>query len=61
MVSPPYRLKFIHMARRGVSLNINALSTLLFFVTLLLVVGYYFITQRYSRSSRMGGNENEEA
>ena len=42
------------MARRGVSLNINALSTLLFFLTLLLVVGYYFITQYYRRSSRMG-------
>ncbi|WP_338450744.1 ABC transporter permease [Niallia oryzisoli] len=41
------------MARRGVSLNINALSTLLFLFTMLLVVGYYFINQRYSRTSGM--------
>lgn len=45
------------MARRGVSLNINALSTLLFFLTLLLVVGYYLITQYYRRSSRMGARK----
>ena len=42
------------LARRGISLNINALSTLLFVVTLLLVVVYYFITQRV-RQSGMGG------
>ncbi|WP_071396484.1 ABC transporter permease [Bacillus tuaregi] len=42
------------MARRGVSLNINALSTLLFLFTMLLVVGYYFINKRYGRVSRMG-------
>ncbi|WP_449538684.1 ABC transporter permease [Ferdinandcohnia sp. Marseille-Q9671] len=34
------------LARRGISLNINALSTLLFIFTMLLVVGYYFISQR---------------
>ncbi len=34
------------LARRGISLNINALSTLLFLFTILLVVIYYFITQR---------------
>ncbi|WHX41061.1 ABC transporter permease [Mesobacillus sp. AQ2] len=34
------------LARRGVSLNINALSALLFLFTILLVVVYYFITQR---------------
>ncbi|WP_053364991.1 ABC transporter permease [Bacillus sp. FJAT-27245] len=34
------------LARRGVSLNINALSTLLFLFTVILVVVYYFITQR---------------
>ncbi|THE12201.1 ABC transporter permease [Bacillus timonensis] len=34
------------LARRGISLNINALSTLLFIFTMLLVVGYYFIAQR---------------
>lgn len=34
------------LARRGISMNINALSTLLFIFTILLVVIYYFITQR---------------
>lgn len=34
------------LARRGISLNINALSTLLFIVTILLVIVYYYITQR---------------
>ncbi|RLL42705.1 ABC transporter permease [Oceanobacillus piezotolerans] len=34
------------MARQGISLNINALSTILFLATILLVVIYYFITQR---------------
>lgn len=34
------------MARRGISLNINALSAVMFLVTILLVVIYYMITQR---------------
>ncbi len=34
------------LARRGISLNINALSTLLFLFTIFLVIGYYFIQQR---------------
>lgn len=41
------------LARRGVSLNINALSTLLFIVTVFLVIGYYFINQRQS-NGRLG-------
>jgi spermidine/putrescine transport system permease protein len=45
------------LARRGVSLNINALSTILFFVTMLLVIGYYFINQRYSKTAGMGGRK----
>nr|WP_295971028.1 ABC transporter permease [uncultured Bacillus sp.] len=44
------------LARRGVSLNINALSTILFFVTMLLVIGYYFINQLNSKSG-MGGRK----
>lgn len=32
-------------ARRGISLDINALSTLVFFFSILLVIGYYFISQ----------------
>ncbi|MBP3040876.1 ABC transporter permease [Bacillaceae bacterium Marseille-Q3522] len=45
------------LARRGVSLNINALSTLLFIFTMLLVVGYYFITQRLNRPNGMGARK----
>ena len=41
------------LARRGVSLNINALSTLLFIFTLILVVVYYFISQR-TKTNGMG-------
>lgn len=41
------------LARRGISLNINALSTLLFLFTILLVVIYYFITQR--NKAHVGG------
>ncbi|MCM3748523.1 ABC transporter permease [Paenibacillus pasadenensis] len=33
-------------ARQGISLSINALSTLIFLFTMLLVAGYYFITRR---------------
>ncbi|WP_058302691.1 ABC transporter permease [Gorillibacterium timonense] len=33
-------------ARQGISLSINALSTLIFLFTILLVIGYYFINQR---------------
>jgi spermidine/putrescine transport system permease protein len=45
------------LARRGISLNINALSTIWFFVTMFLVVGYYFIHQRYSKTAEMGGRK----
>jgi spermidine/putrescine transport system permease protein len=34
------------LARRGISLNINALSAVMFVVTIALVIIYYFITQR---------------
>jgi len=42
------------MARRGISLNINALSTLIFLFTILLVAGYYFITQRNGNGRNAG-------
>ena len=32
-------------ARRGISLDINALSTLVFLFSILLVIGYYYISQ----------------
>ncbi|MGM0837006.1 MAG: ABC transporter permease [Bacillota bacterium] len=41
------------LARRGISLNINALSTLLFLFTIILVIVYYFITVR-NKPSGMG-------
>ncbi|MDE3839011.1 spermidine/putrescine ABC transporter permease PotC [Bacillus methanolicus] len=41
------------LARRGVSLNINALSTLLFIFTMILVIGYYYIAKR-NRPNGMG-------
>lgn len=44
------------LARRGISLNINALSTLLFLVTLLFVVIYYFVAQR-NKTSVAGGKK----
>ena len=34
------------MARAGISLTVNAISGLVFFVTVLIVVGYYFVTSR---------------
>ena len=40
------------MARRGISLTINALSTLIFLVTLALVVGYYAISTRAPKPVR---------
>lgn len=36
-------------ARQGISLSINALSTLIFLFTIVLVIGYYFINQRGNR------------
>ncbi|WP_433746527.1 ABC transporter permease [Falsibacillus pallidus] len=42
------------MARQGISLTINALSTLIFLFTMILVVGYYFINQRNMKAGRMG-------
>ncbi|OKP76668.1 spermidine/putrescine ABC transporter permease [Paenibacillus helianthi] len=36
-------------ARQGVSLSINALSTLIFLFTILLVTGYYFLNRRKNR------------
>lgn len=42
------------MARAGISLTVNAISGLVFFVTVLVVVGYYFMTSRTSK--RTGGH-----
>nr|WP_040712037.1 ABC transporter permease [Paenibacillus curdlanolyticus] len=36
-------------ARQGISLSINALSTLIFLFTIVLVIGYYFINKRGNR------------
>lgn len=47
------------MARRGVSLEINALSTILFVITILLVIGYYFIVskQNNGQGARLGARK----
>ncbi|MGC5325219.1 ABC transporter permease [Brevibacillus sp. SYSU BS000544] len=42
------------LARQGISLKINALSTLIFLFTIVLVIGYYFINQRNSRANGSG-------
>lgn len=44
-------------ARQGVSLSINALSTLIFLFTILLVIGYYFINQRNNRLEDKGAKQ----
>ncbi len=41
-------------ARQGISLSINALSTLIFLFTIVLVIGYYFLNQRNNRSTAVG-------
>lgn len=41
-------------ARQGISLSINALSTLLFLFTVALVIGYYFINRRNARAAEGG-------
>lgn len=43
------------MARAGITLTINALSALIFLVTLGLVLGYYFFNQRAGNSAGTGG------
>lgn len=40
------------MARAGVSLTVNAISGLVFAVTMLLVIGYYFVTNRKTKGAR---------
>ncbi|WP_407857499.1 ABC transporter permease [Enterococcus hailinensis] len=47
-------------ARQGISLEINALSTLVFIFSLLLVVGYYFISRDTSKKARNRKREFEE-
>ncbi|MGO1058047.1 ABC transporter permease [Planococcus sp. FY231025] len=44
------------MARAGITLTINALSTLIFVVTLGLVIGYYYFNQRSRNTTRTGAS-----
>lgn len=49
-------------ARQGVSLEINALSTLMFLFALILVIGYYFIQQyNMSKKHKQSGKKNAKA
>lgn len=41
-------------ARQGISLEINALSTLIFLITIILVIGYYYINQRNMKTHAVG-------
>ncbi|WP_404427637.1 ABC transporter permease [Ureibacillus chungkukjangi] len=45
-------IEIYSMARTGISLTVNAISGLVFFVTVLVVVGYYFVTNRTKRASQ---------
>jgi len=45
------------LARRGISLTINALSTLIFLATLVLVIGYYIISKQRMRPKEAGVRE----
>lgn len=42
------------MARAGITLTINAISTLVFVVTVLVVAGYYFVTNRARSAAEAG-------
>ncbi|MFC7685584.1 ABC transporter permease [Ureibacillus sp. GCM10028918] len=44
-------IEIYSMARAGISLTVNAISGLVFFVTILVVIGYYFVTNRAKRVS----------
>ena len=42
------------MARAGITLTINAFTGIIFVVTLLLVIGYYFVSQRGKKPVGLG-------
>ncbi|BDH60975.1 spermidine/putrescine ABC transporter permease [Lysinibacillus sp. PLM2] len=44
-------IEIYSMARTGITLTINAISGIIFIATVLIVIGYYFVTKR-SKSSR---------
>ena len=44
-------------ARQGISLSINALSTLLFLFTMLFVIGYYVLSRKGGRLYGIGGRK----
>ena len=62
MASTTLSVEIYSMARQGVSLTINALSTILFLFTFLLVIGYYFISKNECKWSNASdwGLENEK-
>lgn len=41
-------------ARQGISLEINALSTIIFLITIVLVIGYYFINRQNAKPTAQG-------
>ncbi|WP_239256191.1 ABC transporter permease [Listeria ilorinensis] len=46
-------------ARQGISLSINALSTLIFLFTIVLVIGYYFINRKNNTKTLRSGATKE--
>lgn len=44
-------IEIYSMARTGITLTVNAISGLVFFVTILVVIGYYFVTNRAKRAN----------
>ncbi len=53
--------KIYSRARRGISLEINAISTLMFIMSLILVIGYYFIKQGNNADSTVWLRPRREA
>lgn len=45
------------MARAGISLTVNAISGIIFVVTVLIVIGYYFVTNRTKHAHETGAHE----
>lgn len=45
------------MARAGISLTVNAISGIIFIITLFIVIGYYFVTRRTKQPSETGVHE----
>ena len=50
----PLSVEIYSRARAGITLTINAISGLVFFITVLIVIGYYFVTNRSKARTEAG-------